>query len=81
MYTPYDKSEIDKSQFHDNDDDHNNNNSILFFIIYVPSRQPQCQLQTQHRVDIGNYIIDKHDIKSKTNYRQALEGKHINAEK
>jgi hypothetical protein len=25
--------------------------------------------------------MDKHNIKSKTNYRQALEEKHINAEK
>jgi hypothetical protein len=35
----------------------------------------------QNSVDIGNYIMDKHNIKSKTNYRQALEEKHINAEK
>jgi hypothetical protein len=56
-------------------------NSIQFFIIYVPSQQPQGQLQTQHRVDKSNYIMDNHDIKSKSNYRQALEEKHINAEK
>jgi hypothetical protein len=30
----------------------NNNNSIEFFIIYVPSQQPQGQLQTEHRVII-----------------------------
>jgi hypothetical protein len=36
----------------DNDDyDSNNNNSIQFFIIYVPSQQPQGQLQAQHSVD------------------------------
>jgi hypothetical protein len=54
---------------------------IQFFIIYVPSQQLQGQLQTQHSVDTGNYIMGKHNIKSKTNYRQALEEKHINAEK
>jgi hypothetical protein len=59
----------------------NNNNSIKFFIIYVPSQQLQCQLQTQHSVDTSNYIMGTHNIKSKTNYRQALEEKHINAEK
>jgi hypothetical protein len=56
-------------------------NSVQLFIIYVPSQQPQGQLQTQHSVDTSNYIMDKHYIKSKTNYRQALEEKHINAEK
>jgi hypothetical protein len=50
-----------------------------FFIIYVPSQQLQGQLQTQHSVDTSNYIMDKHNIK--TNYRQALEEKHINTEK
>jgi hypothetical protein len=33
----------------------------------------QGQLQTEHSVDTSNYIMDKHNIKSKTNYRQALE--------
>jgi hypothetical protein len=55
------------------DDDNSNNNSIQFFIIYVPSQQPQGQLQTQHKVDTSNYIMDKHNIKSKTNYKQALQ--------
>jgi hypothetical protein len=50
-------------------------------IIYVPSQQLQGQLQTQHSEDTGNYIMDKHNIKSKTNYRQALEEKHNNSEK
>jgi hypothetical protein len=47
----------------------------------VPSQQLQGQLQTQHSVDTSNYIMDKHNIKSKTNYRQAVEEKHINTEK
>jgi hypothetical protein len=38
----------------------------------VPSQQPKGQLQTQHSLETGNYIIDKHNIKIKTNYRQAL---------
>jgi hypothetical protein len=41
-------------------------NSIQFPIIYLPSQQPQGQLQTQHSVDTSNYIMDKHNIKSKT---------------
>jgi hypothetical protein len=56
----------------------NNNNSIQFFIIYVQSQQLQCQLQTQHSVDTGNSLWTKHTIK--TNYRRALEEKHINTE-
>jgi hypothetical protein len=40
--------------------------SIQFFIIYVPSQQPNGQLQTQHSLDTDNYIIYK------LNYRQAL---------
>jgi hypothetical protein len=44
----------------------------------VPSQQPKDQLQSQHSVETGNYIIDKHNIKTKTNYRLALlEGKII----
>jgi hypothetical protein len=46
---------------------------IQFFIIYVPSQQLLGQLQTQHSVDTGNYIMGKHNIKSKTNYRKLLE--------
>jgi hypothetical protein len=42
---------------------------IILFIIYVPCQQLQDQLQTQHSVDTSNYIIDSHNIKSKTNYR------------
>jgi hypothetical protein len=54
---------------HDDDDNNNNNNNnslLLFFIIYVPSQQPQGQLQAQHSVDTDNYIMNKHNIKSKT---------------
>jgi hypothetical protein len=40
--------------------------STKFFIIYVPSQQLQGQLQTLHSVDRSNYIMDKHNIKSKT---------------
>jgi hypothetical protein len=43
--------------------------TIRLFIIYVPSQQLQGKLQTQRSVDTGNYIMDKHNIKSKTNYR------------
>jgi hypothetical protein len=58
----------------------NNNNSFQFFIIYVPSQQLQVQLQTQHSVDTSNYIMEQYNIKSETNYRQALEKIHINTE-
>jgi hypothetical protein len=43
----------------------------------VLSQQLQEQLQTQQSVDTGNYIIDKHSIKPKINYRKLLEEKHI----
>jgi hypothetical protein len=33
-------------------------NSIQFFIIYVPSQQPNGQLQTQHNLNAGSYIIE-----------------------
>jgi hypothetical protein len=46
---------------------------IQFFIIYVPTQQPQGQLQIQHSVGTGNYSMDKNNIKSKTNYMQTLE--------
>jgi hypothetical protein len=42
------------------------NNSIQFFIIYVPSQQPQGQLQAQHSVVKNNYFMNRHNIKSKT---------------
>jgi hypothetical protein len=40
----------------------------------------KASYKTHHSVDTSNYIMDKHNIKSKTNYRQVLEEKHINAE-
>jgi hypothetical protein len=43
-------------------------NPIQLFIIYVLSQQLQGQLQTQHSADIGNYVIDKHNIKSRVNF-------------
>jgi hypothetical protein len=43
--------------------------------MYVPS---QGQLQTLRSVATGNYSTDKHNIKSKTNYRQALKKKYVN---
>jgi hypothetical protein len=57
------------------------NNRVLGPILYVLSRQLQSQLQTEHSVVTSNYIMDKHNIKSKTNYRQVLKEKHTNAEK
>jgi hypothetical protein len=54
---------------------------IQFFITYVPSQQLQGQLQTQHGVDTGNYIMEQYNIKEKKKHRQALEKIHINAEK
>jgi hypothetical protein len=56
------------------------NNSVQFFIIYVPNEQLQGQLRAQHSVNTSNYIMEQYNIKSKTNYRQAQEKKHINAE-
>jgi hypothetical protein len=47
---------------HYDDDDDNDNNSIKFFIIFVPGQQLQGQLQTQHSVDTGNYIMGRHNI-------------------
>jgi hypothetical protein len=44
--------------------------------MYVPSKQLQGQLQTQHSVDTSNYIMDKHYIKPKTNYRHPLKEIH-----
>jgi hypothetical protein len=47
-----------------------------FFSIYVRCQQLQGALQTQHSVDTGNYIMDKHNIKAKINYRKLLEETH-----
>jgi hypothetical protein len=59
-----------------NNNNNNNNNSVEFFIIYVPSQQLQGQLQTQHSADIGKYIMDKHNIKSRVNYKNTLMQKN-----
>jgi hypothetical protein len=47
---------------------HPNNNSIQFFIIYVPSQQPQGQLQAQHSVD---KIINNNNNNNNKNVRTA----------
>jgi hypothetical protein len=49
----------------------------------VPSQQIQGQLQTQHSVDTGNYIVDRHDNRKVKDKLQASTGgrKHINTEK
>jgi hypothetical protein len=47
-----------------NNNNNKKKNSNQLFIIFMPSQQLQGQLQTQHSTDIGNYIMDKHDIKS-----------------
>jgi hypothetical protein len=49
---------------------YNNNNSIQFFIIYVPSEQPKGQLQTQHSLNTGNYIIYKPKLQASTGGRK-----------
>jgi hypothetical protein len=52
------------------------------FIIYVPSQQLQANYSTQNSVDTITLWTHKNTyIKSQTNYRQALEEKHINAGK
>jgi hypothetical protein len=43
----------------------------------VLSQQLQGLLQTQHTADIGNYIMDKHNIKSRVKYRKVQEQKTI----
>jgi hypothetical protein len=46
---------------------------IQLFIIYVASQQLQGKLQTQHSTVIGNYILDKHNIKWMINYKKQEE--------
>jgi hypothetical protein len=43
---------------------------IQFFIIYVPRQQPNGQLQKQHSLDAGIYIIDKHKLQASTDGRK-----------
>jgi hypothetical protein len=49
---------------------YNNNNSIKFFTIYVPSQQPKGQLQAEHSLDTGNYIIYKPKLQANTGGRK-----------
>jgi hypothetical protein len=53
----------------DGDNNHNNNNSIHYYL----SANSHKANYRQHSVDTGNYIMVRHNIKSKTNHRQALE--------
>jgi hypothetical protein len=53
-----------------NDDD-NNNNSIKFNYLLFMCRVNS--FKATYSVDTSNYIMDKHNIKSETNYRQGLE--------
>jgi hypothetical protein len=40
---------------------------IQFNFNYVPSQQLQGQLEAQHSAGIGNYIMDKYNIKTRLN--------------
>jgi hypothetical protein len=55
----------------------NNNNKIPYYLRAQPTAARP--ITDRHSVNTSNYIVDKHNIKSKTNYKQALEEKHINA--
>jgi hypothetical protein len=44
----------------------------------VPSQQPQGQLQTQHSVYTGNYIKDKHNVKSTVTYNNNNDNNNNN---
>jgi hypothetical protein len=57
-YADVDSGYSGNSDDNNNNNNNNNNNSIQFFIIYVPSQQPNGQLQTQHSLDVGIYIIE-----------------------
>jgi hypothetical protein len=46
---------------------------IIIFIIYMQSQQLQSQLQTEPSVDTDNYIKDKHNMKSRVDYRKVLD--------
>jgi hypothetical protein len=37
------------------------------------SQQVQCQWQAGYSVDTGNHIVNKHNFKSRINYRKVLE--------
>jgi hypothetical protein len=38
----------------------------------VPSQQPNGQLQTQHSLDAGIYIIDKHKLQASTGGKKKI---------
>jgi hypothetical protein len=38
----------------------------------VPSQEPKGQLQTQHSLDAGIYIIDKHKLQASTGGRKKV---------
>jgi flagellar biosynthesis/type III secretory pathway M-ring protein FliF/YscJ len=55
---------------------------IQFFIINMPNQRLQGQLTTQHGVNSGNHIKDKHNIKIRDKLKASTgERKHINTEK
>jgi hypothetical protein len=58
---------------------YNNNNPVQVFIIYVRSQQLQSQVQTEHNIDTGSYIMDKHNIKTKNKLQESTGEKNINA--
>jgi hypothetical protein len=60
-------------EIYDDDD------SILYYL--CAESTATRPITDRHSVDTSNYNVDKHYIQSKTNYKQALEQKHINAEK
>jgi hypothetical protein len=45
------------------------NDSIKFFTIYAPTHHLQVPIQTQNSVDTGNYIKNKHSIKTLATYQ------------
>jgi hypothetical protein len=55
----------------------NNNNSILYYLCAEANATRPIRDTAQCRY---RYIMDRHNIKSKTNYRQALEEKIISTE-
>jgi hypothetical protein len=57
------------------------NNSIQFnsLLFYVPSQQPQGQLQTQHSTDIHNCIMNtQHKVKGKLQEHILQKNKQTN---
>jgi hypothetical protein len=67
-----------RTQSHTTNNNNNNNNSIQLFIIYVPSQQPQGQLQTQHSADTGESMIT---TQCQSKLKASNGERHINADK